>query len=64
LLKKDAAAHKKEQESLSPEDKVQLLNKDAASHKKQQESLSPDDKVQLLKRMLCCTHKTPRVSLS
>ncbi len=41
----DAAAHKKQQESISPDDKVQILMNDVAAHKKQQESLSPDDKV-------------------
>jgi hypothetical protein len=46
----DVAAHKKQQESLSPDDKLQILNKDAAAHKKQQESLSPDDKVQILNK--------------
>ena len=41
----DAAAHKKQRESLSPDDKVRILTNDAAAHKKQRESLSPDDKV-------------------
>ncbi len=40
---------KKQQESLFPDDKVQILKDDADAHKKQQESLFPDDKVQILK---------------
>jgi hypothetical protein len=40
----NADAHKKQQESLSPDDKVQILNKDADAHKKKRESLSPEDK--------------------
>jgi hypothetical protein len=33
-LETDAAAHKKQRESLSHDDKVQILNKDADAHKK------------------------------
>ena len=35
MLCNDAAAHKKQRESLSPDDKVQILTNDAAAHKKQ-----------------------------
>jgi hypothetical protein len=34
ILETNAAAHKKQQESLSPDDKVQILNKNADAHKK------------------------------
>jgi hypothetical protein len=34
MLCKNADAHKKQRESLSPDDKVQILNKDADAHKK------------------------------
>jgi hypothetical protein len=30
----DATAHKKQQESLSPDEQVQILTNDAAAHKK------------------------------
>ncbi len=39
---------KRYQESLSPDDKVQILTNDAAAHKKQQESLSPEQKVKVM----------------
>ena len=44
-----SAAHKKQRESLSPDDKVQILNKDADAHKKKWESLSPEDKALYVK---------------
>jgi hypothetical protein len=34
IIKKNTAAHKKQRESLSPEQKVQVLTIDAAAHKK------------------------------
>ncbi len=36
-----------QQESLSPDEKVQILTNNAAAHKKQQESLSPEQKAQI-----------------
>jgi hypothetical protein len=59
----NAAAHKKQQESLSPEDKIQILNKNADIHKKKQESLSPNDKITLL-RIILLTTQTLQVSLT
>ena len=40
----DAAAHKKKQESLSPEQKVKVVTIDAATHKNQYELLPPEKK--------------------
>ncbi len=40
FLETDAAAHRKQQESLSPDDKVQILNKDADANKKMRVSLT------------------------
>ena len=40
----DSAAHQKQRQSLSPENKTQMLCNDAAAHKKQRESLSPEQK--------------------
>ncbi len=40
----DAAAHKKKQESLSPEQKVKVLTINAAAHKNQYELLPPEKK--------------------
>jgi hypothetical protein len=34
ILETDAATHKKQRESFSPDDKSQILNKDADAHKK------------------------------
>jgi hypothetical protein len=62
-LVNNSAAHKKEQETLSPDDKVQILTNDAAAHKKQQESLSPDDKVRILTND-AAAHKKQGESLS
>ncbi len=62
--KKNAAAHKKHRESLSPDDKVRILTNNAAAHKKQRESLSPDDKVQILTNNAAEQKKTPIVSIS
>jgi hypothetical protein len=45
MLIKDADAHRKKRESLSPEKKVKILKNNAAAHKKQCKSFSPDDKV-------------------
>ncbi len=42
----NAAAHKKQRESQSPEQKAQILTNHAAEQKKNRESLSPDDKVE------------------
>ena len=44
----DAAAHKKKQESLSPEQKVKVMTIDAAAHKKQYELLPPEKKTRLM----------------
>ncbi len=44
MLCNDAAAHRKQQESLSPDDNVQILTNNAAAHKKHRESLSPKQK--------------------
>jgi hypothetical protein len=35
MLNKDAAAHRRQRESLPPEKKVKILKTDAAAHKKQ-----------------------------
>jgi hypothetical protein len=40
----DAAAYKKKQESLSPEQKDKVMTIDAAAHKKQYELLPPEKK--------------------
>ena len=42
-----AAEHKKHRESLSPEQKVQVMTIDAAAHKKQYELLPPEKKARL-----------------
>ncbi len=42
------AEQQKQRQSLSPENKTQMLCNDAAAHKKQRQSLSPDDKVHIL----------------
>ncbi len=47
-LKTNSAAVKRYQESLSPDDKFQILTNDAAAHKKQWESLSPEQKVKVM----------------
>jgi hypothetical protein len=44
MICKNADAHKKQLESLSLDDKVQILNKNADAHKMKRESLSPKDK--------------------
>ncbi len=44
MLETDAAAHKKQRESLLLDDKVQILNKNADAHKKKRESFSRDKK--------------------
>ncbi len=62
-MNKDADAHKKQQESFSPDDKVQVLKNNAAAHKKQRKCLSPDDKVQILKNN-AAAHKKHQESLS
>ncbi len=43
-----AAKHKKNQESLSSEQKVQVMTIDAAAHKKQYELLPPEKKARLM----------------
>ena len=48
---------KKQRESLSPDDKVQVLNKNANAHKKKQESLSPEDKDLFAKNHTATQHK-------
>jgi hypothetical protein len=47
-LKIDAAAHKKQQKSLSPELKVQLMTYNATAHKKQYGLLPPEKKARLM----------------
>ncbi len=58
----NAAAHKLQQESLSPDDKVQILTNNAAEQKKHQESLSPDDKVQFLTNDAASALSVPKIS--
>jgi hypothetical protein len=48
---------KKQHESLSPDDKSQILNKDADARKKKQESLSPEDKDLFEKNNTATQHK-------
>ncbi len=47
-LKTNSAAVKQYQESLSPDEKAQVLVNDSAAHQKQQQSLSLENKVQIL----------------
>jgi hypothetical protein len=56
-LETDAAAHKKQRESLSPDDKVHFFNKDADAHKMKQESLLPEDKDLFVKNHTAAQHK-------
>jgi hypothetical protein len=63
ILETDAAAHKKQRESFSPNDKSLILNKDADAHKRKWESLSPEDKDLLVKNNTAAQHKH-RKSLS
>ncbi len=46
-LTKGADAHRKQRESLPPEQKIKMLKTNAAAHKKQQKSLSPEEKGQI-----------------
>ncbi len=55
-LKTNSAAVKQYRESLSPDDKVQILTNDAAAHKKQHKSLSPEQKAQI-KSINMAAHK-------
>jgi hypothetical protein len=59
-LKIDAAEHKKHQESLSPEQKVQVMTIDTAAHKKQYELLPPEKKARLMESITeqCYEHLT------
>jgi hypothetical protein len=57
MLKSDASAHKKKQDSLSPDNKIQILKKDANAHKKKQESLAPEEKVLFVKNNTAAQHK-------
>ncbi len=57
MLETDAAAHKKQPKSLSPDDKVQILNKDADAHEKKQESHSPEEKDLFEKNNTAAQHK-------
>ncbi len=61
-METNAAAHTKQRESLSPDDKIQIFNKNADAHKKKQESLSPNEKIYLLRIILL--HNTNIASLS
>ena len=45
----DAAAHKKQRESLSPEQKAQIKSINMAAHKKQYELLPLEKKTRLMK---------------
>jgi hypothetical protein len=47
-LKTNSAAVKRYQESLSPDEKAQILIKHAAEQQKYQQSLSQEDKTQML----------------
>ncbi len=53
----NAATHKKQQESLSPDNKDLVLNKDANAHKKKQESLAPEEKFLFVKNNTVAQHK-------
>jgi hypothetical protein len=44
----NAAAHRKQQKSLSPKQKDQVMVTDAAVHKKQNELLPPEKKARLM----------------
>jgi hypothetical protein len=44
-LKTDAAKHKKQRKSLSPEQKAQIKSINAAAHKKQYDLLPPEKKI-------------------
>ena len=57
MLCKDADAHKKQRESLSLDDKAQILNKDADAHKMKQDSLSPKNKYLFAKNHTAAQHK-------
>jgi hypothetical protein len=56
MLETNAAAHKKQPKSLSPDDKSQILNKGADAHRKKQESLSPEDKDLFVKDSTAAQH--------
>jgi hypothetical protein len=47
-LKIDAAAHKKQRKSLSPEQKVQVMTNNATAHKKQYELLPQEKKLRFM----------------
>ncbi len=49
-LKTNSAAVKQYQESLSPNEKAQILVKNAAEQQKYQQSFSPEDKAQILSK--------------
>ncbi len=57
ILETNAAVQKKQRESLSPDDEVQVLNKDANAHVKKQVSLSPEDKDLFEKNNTAPQHK-------
>jgi hypothetical protein len=57
MLETNAAAHKKQRNSLSPDGKSQILNKDTDAHRKKQESLSPEDKDLFVKDNTAPQHK-------
>jgi hypothetical protein len=54
-LVKHAAEQQKYQQTLSPEDKAQMLTKKADRERKQCKSLPPEKKVKILKPMLLHT---------
>ena len=63
ILETDADAHKKKQESLSPEDKDLFEKKNTAAQHTHCKSLSPDQKAQVLTINAAKHKKTLRVSL-
>ncbi len=63
MLQTDADAHKKKQESLSPEDKDLFVKSNTAAQKKHRKSLAPDQKANVLKTD-AAKHKKHKKSLS
>ncbi len=59
----NSAAHQKQRQSLSPENKVQILCNDADAHRKLCESSSPEKKVKILETD-ADAHKKKQKSLS
>jgi hypothetical protein len=63
MLNKDADAHKKKLESLSPAEKVLFVKNNTAAQHKHCKSLSPEQKAQVL-TVNAVENKKLRVSLS